>query len=85
MCVCVRSLPGHVDSHILVSGSGQDTEQLVEDGGQKVDHHMALHRMETLGGSTQTQACQTLFAGETTRLDLTRYEEKGCVAFSPGH
>lgn len=41
-------LPGHVNGHILVRGSGQDTEQLVEDGGQKVDHHVTLHRMETL-------------------------------------
>lgn len=47
--VCVCGLPGHVDSHILVCGSGQDAEQLVENGGQKVHHHMTLHRMETLG------------------------------------
>lgn len=42
--------PGHVDSHILVCGSGEDTEQLVEDGGQEVDHHMTLHCVETLEG-----------------------------------
>lgn len=45
--VCV--LPGHVDSHILECGSGQHAKQLVEDGGQKVNHYMTLHRMETLG------------------------------------
>lgn len=44
----VLGLPGHVHGHILVRGSGQDAEQLVEDGGQKVDHHVTLHRMETL-------------------------------------
>lgn len=46
-CVCV-ALPGHVDSHIFVCGSGQDTKELVEDGGQEVDHHMTLHGVETL-------------------------------------
>lgn len=44
----VCGLPCHVDSHILMCGSSQDTEQLVEDGGQKIDHHMTLHGMKAL-------------------------------------
>lgn len=46
-----RISPGDVDGHILMGGSGEDTEQLVEDSGQKIHHHMTFHRMETLGGT----------------------------------
>lgn len=60
----VLGLPGHVHGHILVRGSGQDAEQLVEDGGQKVDHHVTLHRMETLwegGRGGGCKACHVPF------------------------
>lgn len=46
--LCTCDLPGHVDGHVLVRGSGQDAEELVEDGGQEVDHHVPLHGVETL-------------------------------------
>lgn len=43
-----KYLPGNVDGHILMRCSGEDAEQLVEDCGQEVDHHMSLHCMKTL-------------------------------------
>lgn len=76
LCVCV--LPGHVDSHILMRGSGQDTEQLVEDGGQKVDHDMTFHRMKALRGKggtldvTEKGAARSP-CGETEAADTFRY------------
>lgn len=44
----VSFLPGNIDSYILMRGPGENAKQLVEDGGQKVDHHMTFHCMKTL-------------------------------------
>lgn len=41
-------LPGDVDSHIFLCGTGENPKQLIKGGGQEVDHHMALHGMQTL-------------------------------------
>lgn len=41
-------LPGDIDSHILLGGAGQHPEQLIQGGWQELDHHMALHSVETL-------------------------------------
>lgn len=40
--------PCHIDSDIFVRGPGEDTKQLVEDGGKKVHHDVAFHGVETL-------------------------------------
>lgn len=42
------NLPGDVDRHILLSGTGEHPEELVQGGGQELDHHMTLHGMQTL-------------------------------------
>lgn len=48
--VCVHLyVPGSVDCHVLISGSSQDTKELIKDGGEKVDQHMTFHGMKTLG------------------------------------
>lgn len=47
-CMSVWSLPGNVDGHVLMCRPGEDGEELVEDGGQKVDHHMTFHCMKAL-------------------------------------
>lgn len=41
-------MPGDVDRHVLLGGTGQHPEQLIQGGGQELDHHMALHGMQTL-------------------------------------
>lgn len=41
-------MPGDVDCYILLSGTGEHPEQLIENGGQELDHHMTLHGMQTL-------------------------------------
>lgn len=41
-------LPGDVDCYILLSRTGQHPEQLIEDGGQELDHHVTLHGVKTL-------------------------------------
>lgn len=41
-------LPSHIDCNLLLGGSGEDSEQLVEDGWQECDHHVAFHGMQTL-------------------------------------
>lgn len=41
-------MPGDIDCHVLLGGTGQDPEQLIQGGGQELDHHVALHGMETL-------------------------------------
>lgn len=69
VCKCVCVLPGHVDSHILMRGSGQDAEQLVEDSGQEVDHHVALHCVKTLRGGkagTLKEQCTFFFSNWPT-------------------
>lgn len=42
------NLLGNINRHFLVGGSSKDTKQLVEDGGQKVDHDVTLHCMKAL-------------------------------------
>lgn len=41
-------LPRHIDCNFLLGGPGEDAEELVQDGGQEGNHHMAFHGMETL-------------------------------------
>lgn len=41
-------LPGHIHCHILEGGAGQHSDELVQDGGKEVDHHVTLHGVETL-------------------------------------
>ena len=48
-----EAVPRDVHRHLLVGGGGQDPEQLVEHGGQELDHHVALHGVETLRGRSR--------------------------------
>lgn len=41
-------MPGDVYCDVLLCVTGQDPEQLIEDGWQELDHHMTLHGMQTL-------------------------------------
>lgn len=41
-------LPGDIDCYILLSCTGQHPEELIEDGGQELDHHVTLHGVQTL-------------------------------------
>lgn len=43
--------PGDIHGHVLLGGAGQHPEQLVQDGGQEVDHHVALHGVQALQGT----------------------------------
>lgn len=45
---CLPPLPCHVDSDFLLSSSGEDTEELVQDGGQEGNHHVAFHGVQAL-------------------------------------
>lgn len=38
-------LPGDVDRHILLGGTGKHPKQLIQDGRQELDHHMTFHGM----------------------------------------
>lgn len=38
-------LPGDVDRHILLGGTGEHPKQLIQDGRQELDHHMTFHGM----------------------------------------
>lgn len=42
------NVPGDVDGHVLLGGAGEHAEQLVQGGGQELDHHMTLHGVQTL-------------------------------------
>lgn len=41
-------MPGYIDCHILLCGTGEHPEQLIQDGGQELDHYMTLHGMQAL-------------------------------------
>lgn len=43
-----ENLPGDVNRHLLIGSAGQHTEQLVQNGGKELDHHMTLHGVKTL-------------------------------------
>lgn len=42
------NLPGDIDCHVLLGGASEHPEQLVEGGGQELDHHVTLHGVQTL-------------------------------------
>lgn len=41
-------LPGDIDCHVLLGCASEHPEQLVEGGGQELDHHVTLHGVQTL-------------------------------------
>lgn len=43
-----RHLPGDVDGHILLGGTGKHPKQLIQGGRQELDHHVTLHGVQTL-------------------------------------
>ena len=62
-------VPRDVDRHLLVGGRRQNPEQLVEHGGQEVDHHVALHGVETLRGRSQADHIRA----NRTVIKITRF------------
>ena len=71
-CWFQRHLPGDVDCHVLLGGTGEHPEQLIQGGGQELDHHMTLHGVQTLTAQTSKAHVYEEFS-DTANAQLEEY------------